>query len=164
MFHVFCSNLVSVFVFCKIANILLFSSIRFLVLGSHLDEWSILNYFLCGITYFLCRYLVCFSIICLKSVAFPYELTWFLDQKSIERKTHLDSRVHCSIIHISQDLETTSNPPTDEQIKKMWWGWPSDVEVKLACSASVVQGSQVQMRGADTAPLIKPCCGSIPIK
>ena len=36
--------------------------------------------------------------------------------------------------------------------------------VKFANSASAAGGLQVQMPGADLAPLIKPCCGSIPNK
>ena len=39
---------------------------------------------------------------------------------------------------------------------------PSGVVVKFALSASVFQSSLVQIPGTDYAPLIKPCCGSIP--
>ena len=42
--------------------------------------------------------------------------------------------------------------------------WPSGIVVKFGPSASVAQGSQVQILGADLALLIKPCCGGIPHK
>ena len=34
--------------------------------------------------------------------------------------------------------------------------------VKFTCSASEAQASQVWIPGTDVAPLVKPCCGSIP--
>ena len=34
--------------------------------------------------------------------------------------------------------------------------------VKAACSASGAQGLQVRILGADVAPFVRPCCGSIP--
>ena len=36
--------------------------------------------------------------------------------------------------------------------------------VKFVRSASVAWGLQVQILGEDLAPLVKPCCGSIPHK
>ena len=44
------------------------------------------------------------------------------------------------------------------------WGPPGGVVVKFSHSVSLAQGSQVWILGADLAPLIKPCCGSIPHK
>lgn len=45
---------------------------RFMVLHeSHLDEWSILNYFLCGVVYFWYRYPVHLSTIYLKTSLLP---------------------------------------------------------------------------------------------
>ena len=41
-------------------------------------------------------------------------------------------------------------------------GWPSGTAAKCTRSASVSQGSQVQILGADMAPLGKPCCGRCP--
>ena len=43
-------------------------------------------------------------------------------------------------------------------------GWPSGVMVKLACSASLAQGLQVQIPGADLALLVNPRFGGIPHK
>ena len=43
-------------------------------------------------------------------------------------------------------------------------GWPGGQVVKCACSTSAAQGSQVQIPGADVAPLIKPHCGGVPPK
>ena len=42
------------------------------------------------------------------------------------------------------------------------WGWPGGAEVKCTHFASAVQGSQVRILGADTAPFDKPCCGGCP--
>ena len=41
-------------------------------------------------------------------------------------------------------------------------GQPGGAAVKFACSASVAQGSPVQILAADMAPLGKPCCGRRP--
>ena len=41
-------------------------------------------------------------------------------------------------------------------------GWPGGVAVKFTCSASLAEGSPVQILGADLALLIKPCCGRHP--
>ena len=38
------------------------------------------------------------------------------------------------------------------------------IEVKFASSALAAQGSQVRILGSDLAPLIRPCCGSVPHK
>ena len=38
-------------------------------------------------------------------------------------------------------------------------GSADDVMVEFVCSASVAQGSQVWIPGADPAPLVKPHCG-----
>ena len=43
-------------------------------------------------------------------------------------------------------------------------GQPGGIVVKFAHSASVAQGSQVQIMGMYLAPLIKPQCGRIPHK
>ena len=41
---------------------------------------------------------------------------------------------------------------------------PGGVVVKLACSASLARGLQVQILGMDPVPFVKPCCGGIPHK
>ena len=43
-------------------------------------------------------------------------------------------------------------------------GRPGGAVVKFMGSASAAWGSQFPILGADLAPLIKPCCGSIPHK
>ena len=45
---------------------------------------------------------------------------------------------------------------------KRFRGPPGGAAVKFAPSASVVQGSQVRIPGADMALLDKPCCGRHP--
>ena len=44
----------------------------------------------------------------------------------------------------------------------LWRGQLSGVVVKFTCSALAAWGSPVWILGVDLAPLIKPCCGSIP--
>ena len=46
----------------------------------------------------------------------------------------------------------------------MFCGRPSGVVVKFADSASAAWDLQVQIRDVDLAPLVKPCCGSVPHK
>ena len=41
-------------------------------------------------------------------------------------------------------------------------GWPGGAAVKSAHSTLAARGSEVQMPGADMAPLGKPCCGRHP--
>ena len=43
-------------------------------------------------------------------------------------------------------------------------GWPGGIVVKFTHSALADQGLQVQILGADLAPLVKACCGGIPHK
>ena len=45
----------------------------------------------------------------------------------------------------------------------VFWGPPGGI-IKFACSASVAQGSQVQIPSVDLALLIRPCGGGIPHK
>ena len=44
------------------------------------------------------------------------------------------------------------------------WGHPGGMVVKFTCSILAAQDSQVRILATDLAPLIKPCCGSIPRK
>ena len=64
---------------------------------------------------------------------------------------------------IGQNLVLTDSAIKIRKVKNHWpRGQPGGAVVKRAGSASVAQGSPVQMPGADMALLGKPCCGRRP--
>ena len=52
--------------------------------------------------------------------------------------------------------------PHIRHIKQSIWGQPGGTVVKCVRSASVAQGSQVRILGADMTLLGMPCCGRRP--
>ena len=88
----------------------------------------------------------------------------FPQEKKTKKRGRLATDVNSGPDFFTKNEQKTFLAIEESTKCKRQGGWPGSVVIEFALSASAAWGSQVQIPGEDLAPLIKPHCGSNPLK